>query len=348
MKALVFDGIERITHATVADPEICHPLDAIVKVKLCAICGSDLHVYHGRETGLDHGTVMGHEFMGEIVALGREVTNLSIGDRVVSAFSTSCGHCSFCREGLTSRCEMSQVFGWVQNGQGLQGAQAEYVHVPNAQHTLMKPSPELSDEQSLLLGDILSTGYHAAKSASIKIDGAYAIVGCGPVGMMAAVGALEQGAGSVFIIDRIPERLAIAERFGAIPVNFDTADPAQVINDATDGRGVDAVMEVVGSPQACSLAFDLVRPGGIISIAGVHNEPHFTITPTQAYDKNLTLVSGRCPARAYMETLQEVASSGRYDLSAIISHRMNLQKGSDGYDMFASRRDNCTKVVLSI
>ncbi len=348
MKALVFDGIERIAHTTVADPEICHPLDAIVKVKLCAICGSDLHVYHGRESGLDHGTVMGHEFMGEIVELGKDVNNISIGDRVVSAFSTSCGHCYFCREGLTSRCQASQVFGWVQHGQGLQGAQAEYVRVPNAQHTLMKPSPELSDEQSLMLGDILSTGYHAAKSAAIKPGGTCAIVGCGPVGMMAAVGALEQGAESVFIIDRIPERLAIAERFGATPINFDTTDAIQVINDATDGRGADAVMEVVGSPQASSLAFDLVRAGGIISIAGVHNEPHFTISPTQAYDKNLTIVSGRCPARAYMETLQDVAKSGRYDLSAIISHRITLQEGCEGYDMFANRRDNCTKVVLSI
>ena len=348
MKALVFDGLEKIACTNVQDPEICHPDDAIIGVNLCAICGSDLHVYHGRETGLDCGTVMGHEFMGEVVALGSNVSSFSLGDRVVSAFSTSCGQCYFCQQGLTSRCQASQVFGWVQDGQGLHGAQAEYVRVPNAQHTLMKPAEELPDDYCLMLGDIMATGYHAARCARVKPGGTYAIVGCGPVGMMATIGAIEQRAEKLFVIDRLPERLAIAEKFGATPINFETENPRQIIEETTEGRGVDSVMEVVGTPQAGSMAFDLVQPGGVISIAGVHSESYFTITPSQAYDKNLTLTTGRCPARAYMEQLQSIALSGRYDLSSIISHRLALEEGPSAYDMFAHRRDNCTKVVLTL
>ena len=174
------------------------------------------------------------------------------------------------------------------------------------------------------------------------------VVGCGPVGLMAVVGARELGAEKLYAVDSIPERLKLAEQFGAIPINFKQQDPVEVVREATQGRGADASMEAVGSPAAGRLAMDLIRPGGTVSVAGVHNEPQFAFNPTEAYDKNLTFKVGRCPARYYMNRLMPLVESGRYDLSAIISHRLTLDQGVHGYDLFANKKDGCTKVILTL
>ena len=188
MKALTFAGEQTIEHTAVPDPKIEAAGDAIVRVRQCAICGSDMHVYHGRETGLDHGTVMGHEFVGEIVERGREVTAFKKGDRVVSPFTTSCGRCRFCRIGLTARCVESQLYGWVEGGHGLHGGQAEYVRVPLADSTLLAIPEGVDEADALLAGDVLSTGYFCASNAGAGPDRVCAVVGCGPVGLMAIVG----------------------------------------------------------------------------------------------------------------------------------------------------------------
>jgi threonine dehydrogenase-like Zn-dependent dehydrogenase len=348
MRALTFHGRETIRLESVPDPSIEAPTDAIVRVRLSSICGSDLHPYHEREKGLDRGTVMGHEFVGEVVEVGRDTAGLSFGDRVLSPFSTSCGRCFFCRAGLTSRCESSQLFGWVGGGSGLQGAQAEYIRVPQAEGTLLVIPDGVTEEEALLLGDVFSTGYFCARQAAVESGGTYAVVGCGPVGLMAIVGARELGAEEPFAIDSVPERLELARGLGARTIDREREDPLTVVREATEGRGADAVLEAVGSPGAGRLAMDLVRPGGTISVVGVHNEDRFPFTPEEAYDKNLTFRVGRCPARAVMEALIPVVQRQSHDIRSIISHRLPLDQGVRGYEVFDRKLEGCTKVVLDL
>lgn len=346
MNALTFHGKQTIKYESVPDPQIEHPKDVIVKVLLSAICGSDLHVYHERETGLDYGTVMGHEFVGEIVEIGNEVNSFHPGDVVACPFTTNCGECFYCRIGLTARCTKGQLFGWVEAGLGLHGGQAEYVLVPLADSTLLRLPKNVSLEEGLLLGDIFSTGYFCADMAEINPNGIYAIVGCGPVGLLAIFGARELGAEKIYAIDSIAERLELAEKFGAIPINYQKENSVELILEATEGRGVGAALEVVGSQSAGRLAFELVRPGGIISTVGVHTEKYVAFSPVEAYNKNITYKIGRCPARYYMEKLLPIVQSNKYDLAAIISHRMPLAQGVRGYAIFDKKLDNCIKVVL--
>jgi threonine dehydrogenase-like Zn-dependent dehydrogenase len=346
MRAITFQGKEKLSFETVTDPSIIQPTDVIVKVALTAICGSDLHVYREHEKGLDYGTVMGHEFFGEVVAIGSAVTGLKKGDRVVSPFTTSCGVCYFCKIGLTCRCQQGQLYGWVEHGHGLHGAQAEYVRVPLADSTLVKSPDGLSEEQVLLTGDIFSTGYFCAENAGIRPGGRYVVLGCGPVGLMAILAAKIQGADEIWAVDSVPERLAIAQRYGAVAVDLSKTDAKQFILEQTNGIGADAVMEVVGNPSAQQLAFDVVRPGGIISSVGVHTASYFTFSPVDAYNKNITYKTGRCPARHYMSKLLPLLGDQQIDLSAIISHRLPLVQGVEGYRIFDQKLDKSLKIIL--
>lgn len=346
MKALTFQGIGDIRYESAADPVIVAPEDAIVKVRYTAVCGSDLHIYHGRESGLDMGTVMGHEFVGEIVETGRNVKKLKKGDQVVSPFTTNCGECYYCRIGLTCRCERGQLYGWVENGHGLHGGQAEYVRVPMADATLVRYSAEMDAAQVLLTGDIMATGYFCADQAEVRPEGVYAVVGCGPVGLMAILGAKERGAETIFAIDTIPERLDWAKKLGAVPVDFQQTDPLELIRSLTHGRGADAVMEAVGSPAAAKMAYDLIRPGGIISTVGVHTSPVFSFSPAQAYDKNITYRIGRCPARFYMEKLLDRIQMGKTNLQPFVSKIMPLRDGRSAYERFDRKEPGYLKVIL--
>ncbi|HYG60971.1 MAG TPA: alcohol dehydrogenase catalytic domain-containing protein, partial [Thermoanaerobaculia bacterium] len=191
MKALIFEGIRQVRCATVPDPAPLGPGEVVVRVGAAAICGSDLHVYRGAEAGLDAGTVLGHEMAGEVVAAGPEVRRFRPGDRVVSPFTTSCGRCFYCRTGLTARCVEGQLFGWVQEGRGLHGVQAEYARVPLADSTLVAVPGGVPLEAALFAGDVLATGWYAAESAGVGPGAVAAVVGCGPVGLMAALAARE-------------------------------------------------------------------------------------------------------------------------------------------------------------
>jgi threonine dehydrogenase-like Zn-dependent dehydrogenase len=346
MKAITFQEVESLGYETVPEPEVLASGDAILRVGLTAICGSDLHVYHGRETGLDRGTVMGHEMLGEIVEAGPSVRRFSVGDTVVCPFSTSCGDCFYCREGLTARCARGQLFGWVEQGKGLHGGQAEFVRVPLADSTLVAIPEGAPLEEALLAGDILSTGFFCADRAEVGPGSVVAVVGCGPVGLMAIVAARELDAERIFAFDSLGERLSLAAGFGAEPLDHRQTESLEVVREATEGRGVDAVLEAVGSPGATRLAIDLVRAGGTISAAGVHTEPQHAFSPIEAYDKNLTYRTGRCPARVYADRVLPLVRAGAYDLAAIISHRLPLAEGVRGYELFAQRLDGCTKVVL--
>ena len=348
MKALTFHGKHNIQFESIADPVIVQPTDVIVKVKVCAICGSDLHAYHEHERGLDHGTAMGHEFSGEVVELGKDVKILRKGDLVMSPFTTNCGSCFYCKIGLTCRCIHGQLFGWRDHKQGLHGGQAEYVRVPLADASLMKLPEGISLEEGLLLGDILSTGFYCAKQAEIKPENTYAVVGCGPVGLLAILGAIEYGADKIFAIDTVPERLTMAQMFGATPINSAHQNATSIIKDETDGRGADAVMEAVGNAATNRLAYDIIRPGGIISAVGVCTDAHLSFSPTEAYNKNITYKVGRCPARFMMEQLVPMVQQKKYNITSIISHRMKLSEGAHGYDIFANKKEDCLKVLMEL
>jgi threonine dehydrogenase-like Zn-dependent dehydrogenase len=344
MQALTFGGKETITYQQAADPGILQPTDAIVQVTLCGICGSDLHVYHGREEGIDKGTVMGHEFTGTVVETGSDVKKFFKGSRVLSPFTTSCGECFYCRMGLTCRCVKGNLFGWVQEGHGLHGAQAQFIRVPMADTTLVPLSNDLSEEKGLLLGDIFSTGYFCAENAGVKNNGVYVVIGCGPVGLMTVIAARHLGAEKLFAVDYNAERLQMAGEFGAVPIMGDEARE-KILNE-TDGRGADGVMEVVGSPEALRVAIDLLRPGGTISSVGVHTAKHFSFSPGEGYDKNLVYKTGRCPARYYAEKLLKEEVPQRYPIERIITHRFALQDGAMAYSVFDKKLDHCIKPVL--
>ncbi len=348
MKALTFQGLKNIEYTSIADPSILEETDVIVKVKHCGLCGSDMHVYHEREVGCDHGTAMGHEFTGEIVEIGKSVRDLKVGDVVLSPFTTSCGTCYFCSIGLTCRCVNGQLYGWVSGGSGLQGGQAEYVRVPMAEGTLLKIPEFLSSEEGLLLGDIFSTGYFCADQLNITHKGTYVVLGCGPVGIMAIYGARLLGAENIIAVDGIASRLQIAEKLGAKTLNFKETNVIERVFEYTKGIGADGIMEAVGNNSSNRLAYDLVRPGGTISAVGVCNEPHITFSPNEAYDKNLTYKIGRCPARFYMEKLMYKTKSDYFSITDIISHRFSLSQGKHAYNLFDQKIDNSMKVVFEL
>ena len=346
MKALTLNGSHSIRYEDVPDPAIERDTDAIVRVSLAGLCGSDLHPWHGRES-VDAGTVMGHEFVGEVVEVGRAVQDLTVGQVVASPFSTSCGRCFYCMNDLPSRCVHGALFGYIESGAGLNGGQAEFVRVPHADGTLV-PLPEgVSEEQALLLGDIFSTGWFGCDMARVGPGRALAVIGLGPVGIMTVIAALEMGAETIFAVDTVPKRLAAARELGAIPVDFNAESPAEVIRAATGGRGADAVMEAVGSQSAEEMSLRVVRPGGHISAVGCHYHP-FTFSPAEAYTLNLTYSTGRCPARHYMEKLAPVVRESKRDITRVISHRLPLRDGPAAYRMFDGKEDGCTKVVFEL
>jgi len=346
MKAITFQGVVSVAYESIPDPTIEAPTDAIVRVHVAGICGSDLHPYFGRERGIEPGTAMGHEFLGEVVQVGSAALGLSVGDRVVAPFTTNCGECFYCGIGLTARCERSQLFGWIENGQGLHGGQAEFVRVPDAAATLVAVPDDLDEAVALLAGDILSTATFGADLARISDGDLVVVIGCGPVGLLAIRTALERGAGEVIAVDSVPSRLELAVRFGATPANFETGDPRAVVDERSEGRGADAAIEAVGSPEATRAAADLLRFGGRIAAVGYHVEPQLAISPGEIYDRNLSYAGGRCPARHYMPASLELAARDQDLLRALISHRLPLSEGVEAYRSFAAREEGWAKVVL--
>jgi len=346
LKAITFQDVEQLAFEDAADPELVESTDVLVRVTAAGICGSDLHPYFGRERGLDIGTIMGHELVGEVIEVGADVQDFSIGDRVVAPFTTSCGSCFYCTSGLTARCERGQLFGWVEGGMGLHGVQAEYARVPLADGTLLGVPGDLDQCVALLAGDILSTAMFGADLARVSAGDLVVVIGCGPVGLLSIRTALERGAREVIAVDRVPTRLATAEGFGATPANFENGDPLEIVRERSEGRGADAAIEAVGSPEATRLAAKLLRLGGSLAALGVHNEPHLALPPGEIYDRNLTYSGGRCPVRHYLPASLHLAERDADLLSGLISHRLPLSVGAVAFRKFAERREGCTKVVL--
>jgi len=347
MNAITFQAIEHLAYETVPDPRIEEPTDVLVRVTAAGLCGSDLHPYFGRETGLDVGTVMGHEMVGEVVEVGPEVRGLARGDRVVTPFTTSCGDCFYCRDGLTARCEKGQLFGWVQDGAGLHGCQAELVRVPLADGTLVPVPGNLDEGVALLAGDILSTALFGADIAGVGRGDLVAVVGCGPVGLLAIRAALARGARAVVAVDPVASRRELAESFGAQAASPDDGAAVALVQELSWGRGADAAIEAVGGAEATRTAADLVRLGGRIGAVGVHTEAHLAMSPGELYDRNLSYAAGRCPARHYIPSALELAQDEFELLRGMISHRLPLADGVEAYRRFAAREPGWAKVVFT-
>jgi threonine dehydrogenase-like Zn-dependent dehydrogenase len=274
MKALCWHGKHDMRYDTVPDPKIEHPRDAVIKVTSCAICGSDLHIYDGMIPTMEHGDVIGHETMGEVVEVGAENKALKVGDRVVVPFTIACGECFFCQRGFFSGCERSNpnhktaekfwghspagLFGYSHMLGGYAGGQAEYLRVPYADVGPIKVPSHLTDDQVLFLSDIFPTGYMAADNCNIQSGDTIAIWGCGPVGLFAIRSAFLLGAERVIAIDTVPERLALAKEAGALTLDFKKEDIYDRIQDLTHGRGADACIDAVGTEADATASFDSV------------------------------------------------------------------------------------------
>ncbi|CAG8559412.1 3063_t:CDS:2 [Ambispora leptoticha] len=353
MEAVTYQEPYAIVVRRVPLPELIEPTDVIVKVIVSGLCGSDLHVYRGHQEGLDKGTIMGHEFVGIVDKKGLDVKNFEIGDRVLSPFTTNCGECFYCIRGVTCRCEKGKLYGWIVNGDGIHGAQTEYVRVPLADSTLVKCPEEISNIEALLAGDVLSTGLFCAEngignlSVIEREQSVIVVLGCGPVGLMSIVSATYLGAKNVLAVDNIDERLQLAKEYGAKTViNFSSEDVYEKIKSVTDTRGADVVLEVVGNNKALELAFKIIRPAGIISSVGVHTSKVFPFSPKNGYDKNLTYKSGRCPVRHMINKSLPLLVTKKYNVEKIVSHRFKLRDAVHGYTIFEKKLEGCIKVIF--
>lgn len=353
MKAIVLKQIGNVALEDVDDPRIQDPGDVIVKITTAGLCGSDLHIVHGRDKGIRMDTIMGHEFTGIVEDAGTNVHHFQKGDRVVAPFTVNCGACFYCKRDLPARCLRSEGFGFIaESGKGLHGAQAEYVRVPLADSSLLKipdkrtDGSDITDEEILFLGDIFSTAYSCAEKAEIRRGDVVAVIGCGPVGLLSILAANLFEPSAIIAVDSVDYRLAKAKSFGAFPALPDTEKLAHLVGELTEGRGADAALEAVGHSSALNLAIHVVRPGAVVSIAGYHTEDSYPLPIQKAYTKNLTIKIGRCNARKYMGQLLPVVMEQRVPMTDIITHTLPLQEGLRGYDIFGKRLESAIKVLF--
>ncbi|HXZ99730.1 MAG TPA: alcohol dehydrogenase catalytic domain-containing protein [Candidatus Binatia bacterium] len=346
MRALVYAGEGRVRLSDVPEPELAEPGDALLRVTTTAICGSDLHLLHGRIPGIRPGSVLGHEFAGVVEAVGASVSRFHAGDRALASFTVPCGACWYCGRGLFSRCADQRVFGYGAAHGDLGGGQAELVRVPNADLVLHAIEPGLSDERALFAGDIFSAGLDAAAEARIEAGDTVLVVGCGPVGLMAAMASATFGPARLLAADAVSSRLEAAGRLGAEPLPADQGLAARV-RERTGGRGADAVLECVGNAQALEAALASVRRGGRVSVIGVHTEPEWTLGLGRLFAKAVHLeFCGVANVLGRWDQALDLIRRGLAEPAAIISHRLPLEEAVAGYHLFESRQ--ALKVVLTV
>ncbi len=374
MKALVFHKVGDIRLDDVAEPKLKKTSDAIVRLTKSAICGTDLHMVRGTVTGMKEGTILGHEGVGVVEELGAAVRNFSVGDRVVITSTIACGSCPYCRAGEFSQCDNANphgaragtaFFGGPQSSGPFDGMQAEKVRVPFANVNMVRLPEEVSDDQAILLSDIFPTGFMAAKNAEIKAGNLVAVFGCGPVGLFSILSAKLLGAGRLFAVDRLADRLSKARDLGAETIDFDREDPVEALQKLTGGIGPDRVIDAVGvdaehpSPgrpkhwepghgpsQVFDWAVKSVAKAGTFSIIGVYPGTARDFPIGAAMEKNLTIKMGNCNHRRYVERLIELVASGTVDPLEILTQKKPLASAVEAYEAFDRREAGWIKVEL--
>ena len=345
MKAVCFVDKGRVAVEDRPPPSIQDATDAVVRITKTAICGSDLHFYHGR-IPMAPGFVVGHEMLGIVEDVGKDVRTLKAGDRVVVSDIAACGSCWFCRRRYFVNCVQSKIFGYGERAGNLPGGQADFVRVPFADTTCGLPPPGLSDERALFVGDILVTGYTCAKNAGIQPGDTVVVIGCGPVGVFAQMCARLYGPARVIAVDMVPSRLALAQEMGSIPIDGSDAKAARTkIRELTEGRGADAVMEAVGIEASLQSAFFMVRPKGTISVVGAFSDRSVGLPAAHAFNGEWTLRFGLGDSARYREEVFALIEGGKLDPERIISHRMKLEEAPRGYEMFDRRE--AFKIILT-
>jgi 2-desacetyl-2-hydroxyethyl bacteriochlorophyllide A dehydrogenase len=343
MRAVTFQAPGEVQVDEVSEPELLAPDDAIVRVHASGICGSDLHIYHGR-VQIEPGFVIGHEFVGEVVAVGDEVSRVATGDRVLGTYGTACGECFFCLREEFHKCDEARVFGHGKALGSLQGAQAELLLVPHANLTLRKVPDGLTDDVALFAGDVMGTAYHAIDSRPLAEGETAAILGMGPVGLCAVQAAKAAGASQVVAIDTVEDRLRMAESFGATAVHLTEQDPRAEVKKLTDGRGVDLAVDAVGHPEALDLALRLARKAGTVSVTGVYAE-RVDVHMGVLWIKALTLTSGHANVIKHVDPVLERLADGRLDPAPLVTHHMKLDEAPDAYRVYDNKE--ALKIVLT-
>ena len=344
MRAVTFQEPGRVALEERPEPKLLASDDAIVRVESAGICGSDLHIYHGR-VALEAGFTVGHEYVGTVVDAGDHVGSVAVGDRVLGAFHTSCGTCFFCRRGVYQKCDETRVFGHGATLGSLPGTQAEQALVPRANLTLRRVPDGLSDAAALFAGDAMATGYHAIAAAELRAGDVCAVVGLGPVGLCAVMAARVAGAARVLAVDTVADRLETAHGLGAEPVHATEEDPRAAVRAVTDGRGADVCVDAVGDPAALDVACRLARKAGTVSVVGVYaerGEVHLGII----WIKALRLVTGHANVVGHLDSVLQLMAAGRLDPTPLVTHRMRLDEAPEAYAIYDRRE--AIKIMLSV
>ena len=393
MRALTWQGKRNVKVLDVPDPTIQQPTDAIIKVTSTAICGSDLHLYEVLGPFLHPGDVLGHETMGVVEEVGSQVSQIKVGDRVVIPFNISCGNCWMCSRGLFAQCETTQVrdqgkgaalFGYTDLYGAVPGGQAEYLRVPQAHFGPIKVPDGVPDDRVLYLSDILPTAWQGVQFADVAAGETLAVIGLGPVGQLAGRIALHQGVGRVIGVDLVPERLALAQKYGMEVLDISGVDDvASALIDLTDGRGPDAVIEAVGmeahgSPAgklahaavgllpdavakpltdrmavdrlaALITALKAVRRGGTVSVSGVYGGEADPLPMMEMFDRGIQIRMGQCHVKRWIDDILPIAlaDGDPLGLESLATHHLALADAPHGYDIFQRKDDGCIKVVLN-
>jgi alcohol dehydrogenase len=345
MRALVYHGPGQKAWQEAPEPEITDDGDAIVRVDATTICGTDLHILKGDVPAVARGRILGHEAVGTVDEVGDGVHRLRPGDRVLVSCISACGTCRFCREGRYGQC--LDGGGWIL-GHKIDGTQADYLRVPFADTSTYRVPAGLTDEETLMLADVLPTGYEVGVLAGgVRPADVVAVVGAGPVGLSAITGAQLYSPSHIVAIDLSDARLEAAKHFGAdVVVNNSGEDPLAVIGKLTGGLGADVAIEAVGLPASFELAVGLVRPGGRIANIGVHGDAA-TLHLEDQWIRDITITTGLVDASS-TPALMRLVSTGQIDARRFITHRFGLDEFEQAYDVFARAADTgALKVVLS-
>jgi alcohol dehydrogenase len=345
MRAVVYHGPGNKAWEEVPEPTVVDDTDAVVRVDAVTICGTDLHILKGDVPAVTDGRILGHEAVGTVEAVGAGVKNRKPGDKVLVSCITACGACRYCRDGMYGQCLGGG--GWIL-GHKIDGTQAEYVRVPFADTSTYLAPAGVSDERLLMLADILPTGYEVGVlNGQVRPGHVVAVVGAGPIGLAAIMGARLYSPSHVVAIDLADSRLEAAKQFGAdVVVNNGREDPFEVVRSLTDGLGADVTMEAVGVPATFELAAALARPGGHIANIGVHGSP-VTLHLEELWIKNVTITTGLVDTYS-TPTLLRLIEGGHLDSGRFVTHHFRLEQFEEAYDVFSRAADTgALKVVLS-